>query len=187
MPPSFDEIKRLVAPFEGNLPHMYVDTKGFVTVGIGNMLPNAKAAQQLAFVNRTTKNSATEVEIATDFDNVAKQPKARAARWYRQFTALDLPDAQVNRLFQNRIDEFRGQLRRAYPKYDSYPNDAQLALLDMAFNLGVGAVKKKWPKLNEAIDKLDWAAASERCERPEANAIRNASVTALFKRAAGKP
>ncbi len=85
---------------------------------------------------------------------------------------------------ESRIEEFRGQLRRSYPKYDSYPDGAQLAMLDMAFNLGVGALKKKWPKLNEAIDKLDWAAAAERCERPDANAIRNVSVKALFKRAA---
>lgn len=184
MPPTFDEIKRLVAPFEGNIPHMYVDTKAFVTVGIGNMLPNTKAAQALAFVNRTTKNAATDREIAADFENVAKQPKAKAARWYRQFTTLDLPDVEINRLFQQRIEEFRGQLRRAYPKYDTYPDGAQLAMLDMAFNLGAGALKKKWPKLNEAIDKLDWAAASDRCERPDANAIRNAAVKALFKGAA---
>jgi GH24 family phage-related lysozyme (muramidase) len=57
-------------------------------------------------------------------------------------------------------------------------------MLDMAFNLGVGALKNKWPKLNAAIDKLDWAAAADQCERPEANAIRNAAVKALFKSAA---
>jgi hypothetical protein len=113
MPPTFDQIKGLIGPFEGNVPHMYVDTKGFVTVGIGNMLPNVKAAQALAFANRTTKNPATGAEIATDFETVAKQPKAKAARWYRQFTALDLPDVEINRLFQNRIQDFRGQLRRA--------------------------------------------------------------------------
>ncbi len=184
MPPTFDEIKRLLTPFEGNISYMYVDTKGFVTVGVGNMLPNARAAQALAFVNRATRNAATDREIATDFQKVAAQPKARPARWYRQFTTLDLPDVEINRLFQQRIEEFRGQLRRAYSKYDTYPDGAQLAMLDMAFNLGVGALKNKWPKLNEAIDKLDWAAASDRCERPEANAIRNAAVKALLKGAA---
>jgi hypothetical protein len=29
------------------------------------------------------------------------------------------------------------------------------------------------PKLNEAIDKLDWAAATERCERPDGGALRS--------------
>ena len=176
-----------MTPFEGNVSHMYVDTKGFVTVGIGNMLPNAKAAQALPFINRTTRNAGTAAEIATDFERVAKQPKAKAARYYRDFTALDLPEVQINVLFQKRIDEFRGQLRRAYPKYDSYPNGAQLALLDMAFNLGAGALKNKWPKLNQAIEKLDWAAAAENCVRPDANAIRNSSTVALFKGAAATP
>jgi GH24 family phage-related lysozyme (muramidase) len=184
MPPTFDQIKALIGPFEGSIPFMYVDTKGYVTVGIGNMLPNAGAAQQLAFVNRASGSTASAAEVATDFANVAKQPKAKAARWYEQFTALDLPDPEVDRLFQGRVEEFQTQLRREYPRYDSYPDGAQLALLDMAFNLGAGALKTKWPKLNQAIDSLDWGAAAGECERPEANPARNAAVKALFEGAA---
>jgi len=35
--------------FEGSVPWMYRDTVGKVTVGVGFMLPNAEAAQALAF------------------------------------------------------------------------------------------------------------------------------------------
>ena len=38
--------------FEGSIPFMYVDSTGNVTVGVGNMLPNAAAAQKLAFQRR---------------------------------------------------------------------------------------------------------------------------------------
>lgn len=185
MEPTFEEIKLLVVPFEGSISHMYVDTEGYVTVGIGNMVPNASAACRPAFLNRTTKNPATASEVKADFEEVSKQPKGNAARWYRPFTTLDLPDVQVNQLFRTRISEFRGQLRKAYPRYDTYPNSAQVAMLDMAFNLGTGALKKKWPKLNAAIEELDWAAAAENCVRPKANPVRNEVVSALFRRAAG--
>src|SRR5205807_514531 len=133
--------KLFVAPFEGNIPHMYVDTKGYVTVGIGNMLPNVTAARLLAFVNRTTKNAASADDISADYKAVSTQPKAKAARWYRQFTRLDLPDVAVNALFRARIDDFRKQLIKSYPRYESYPDAAQLAMLDMAFNLGTTALK----------------------------------------------
>lgn len=182
--PTFDEIKLFVAPFEGNISHMYLDTEGYVTVGIGNMLPNAAAAVLLRFTNRTTKNDATEAEIKADFESVAKQAKAQSALKYKEFTKLDMPDVEVNRLFQSRIAEFQKQLRKLYPKYDEYPASAQLAMLDMAFNMGAGGLKTKWPKLNKSIDALSWADAAEQCERPGANAVRNSGTKALFMQAA---
>jgi GH24 family phage-related lysozyme (muramidase) len=185
MAPAFDEIKLLTGPFEGNISHMYVDTIGYVTVGIGNMLPDVTAAQRLAFVNRTTKNAATAAEISVDFATVSKQPKGKAARWYRPFTNLDLPDVEVNRLFQKRVQEFQVQLGKVYPRYDSYPDPAQLAMLDMAFNLGTSALKNKWPKLNEAIEKQDWKTAADQSNRPDASAVRNAATKALFLKASG--
>lgn len=182
--PTFDEIKGFIAPSEGNISHMYVDTKGYVTVGIGNMVPDAKAATALAFVNRTTNNPATSAEITAEFDGVAKQPKGKIARHYRQFTSLDLSDVEVNQLFQKRIEGFQKQLKTSYSKYDSYPSAVQLALLDMAFQLGAYGLKNKWPKLNGAIDSEDWAVAATNCMRPDANAIRNDGTRALFERAA---
>lgn len=183
MAPTFDEIKLFIAPFEGNISHMYLDTEGYVTVGIGNMLPTADAACALSFVNRTTKNAATKVEITADFQSVSKQAKAMRAGSYRQFTKLDMPNGEIDRLFRRRVDEFQGQLRRHYPKYDAFPSSAQLAILDMAFNLGSAALKKKWPKLNEAIDKEDWTAAAQNCTRPGANAVRNTGTVGLFEKA----
>ena len=182
--PTFEEIKLFVAPFEGNISHMYLDSEGYVTVGIGNMLPNAAEAVLLRFRTRTTKNRATEAEIKADFESVAKQAKARSAPKYKEFTRLDLPDLEVNLLFQSRIADFQNQLRRLYPKYDEYPAAAQLAILDMAFNMGAGGLKTKWPKLNKAIDGRNWADAAAQCERPGANAVRNSGTKALFMKAA---
>ena len=71
MAPTFEEIKLFVAPFEGNIPNMYVDTEGYVTVGIGNMLPDVRAARLLGFVNRTTKNAASADEKSADFSAVS--------------------------------------------------------------------------------------------------------------------
>ena len=176
----------MLVPYEGNIEHMYLDRKGLVTVGIGNYLPSANAAQKLGFVSRTTKNRATANEISTDFENVKKQKTGLRARGYKEFTTLDLPNMAINELFRRRVDEFLGQLRKAYPKFDDYPTAAQLAMLDMAFNLGTGGLKNTWPKLNAAIDAQDWAEVAKNCTRPDAQATRNAGTIANFQKAADK-
>lgn len=182
MPPTFEEIKALISPSEGNIPHMYLDTVGKVTVGIGNMLATVAAACALPFINRNTRSRATNVEITADFRSVAGQAWPRLARSYRAFTALDLPDVQINQLFRDRVEGFQQELREQYPTYDSYPNSVQLAMLDMAFNLGTAGLKNTWPNLNKAIDGEDWATAAIECNRPQGNAVRNEAVKALFKK-----
>jgi GH24 family phage-related lysozyme (muramidase) len=184
MPPTFDAIKQLIAPSEGSKSFMYLDTKGLVTVGIGNMLPSAAAACALAFVDRATQARASSAAIEADYQAVSQQSKAKVANFYRQFTKLDLPDAEIDRLFAQRVAGFQNELRSKYAAYDTFPDSAQLAMLDMAFNLGTFALKNKWPKLNAAIDSGDWSAAATECIRPEANAARNAATVALFQQAA---
>jgi GH24 family phage-related lysozyme (muramidase) len=176
----------LLEPSEGNVSHMYLDTKGLVTVGIGNMLPSAAAAQALPFVSRTTGNQATAAEIAADFASVEAQPDSKNASYYRQFTKLDLPNVNIDSLFRSRIDEFVKQLKSAYPEFDSFPSEAKLALLDLAFNMGIGRLKSaaEWPKLNAAIAKRDWSTAAAECNRPQANGRRNAETKAAFTAAA---
>ena len=40
---------------EGSINHMYLDTVGKVTVGVGNMLPSIESAQALPFVLENPK------------------------------------------------------------------------------------------------------------------------------------
>ncbi|MES1204579.1 MAG: hypothetical protein ABUS79_01455 [Pseudomonadota bacterium] len=184
MPPTFEEIKMLISPSEGNISHMYLDTVGRVTVGIGNMLPTDAAARALPFTNRISRNNATAAEISADFRTISAQPWPRVARFYRASTALDLPDVQINLLFRQRIEGFQQELRDSYPDYDTYPDPVQLAMLDMAFNLGTAGLKRTWPRLNRAIDSEDWAQAALECNRPQGNASRNTAVKELFEKGA---
>ena len=181
---SLDEIKQHMVPYEGCVPHMYLDTVGKVTVAIGNLLPNVASAKALAFVLRATGAAASPAEIAGDFDAVSKQPKGLFYGKYKEHTRLDLPAGEIDALFKRRVATFEQELRGYYPKYDAFPDKAKLAMLDMAFNLGSTGLKKSWPNLNKAIDALDWAAAAVHCIRPQAQARRNAGTVALFEAAA---
>jgi GH24 family phage-related lysozyme (muramidase) len=181
---THDEIKSHIVPHEGVVSHMYLDTVGKVTVGVGNMLPTAAAAAALAFVDRTTRAPATDAQIRADFDAVSLQPRAQQARHYKQHTRLDLPDEAIWTLLAARVDGFEQQLIGYFPQFPSFPGSAQLALLDMAFNLGGPALNTRWPSLKRAVLAQDWRAAQQECERSTSTLARNTATRMLFQRAA---
>ncbi len=184
--PTWDDFKRVLKSHEGTIPHMYLDTVGAVTVGVGNMMPTAAQAQALGFVNRSTGKKATADEIKTDFDEVNKQTKGKLASKYKVNTKLDLPDADINALLDTRIAGFKSELKGKFPDFDLYPARVQYALLDMAFNLGTVGVTK-FTHFTAAI-KLNtpegWLKAAKESNRPQVSAERNTAVKQWLEDAA---
>jgi GH24 family phage-related lysozyme (muramidase) len=183
MPLTIDRIKVHMLPYEGYVAHMYLCKAGRVTVGIGNMLSSVTAAQALAFVDRTTKNKATAEAIKADYENVAKQTAGLPHAKYRPHTKLDMLDVDINQLFKRRVGGFETDLRDLYAEYDLFPEDVQLALLDMVFNLGKGGLKK-FVNFGKAIEAKDWAKAAENSNRVTSTADRNGATKLLLEAAA---
>jgi len=178
--------------FEGSIPFMYVDTTGNVTVGVGNLLANAAAAQNLTFQRRpdpaaappvAVARPATAAEILADFNNVARQMPGQAAGFYRQFTKLDMPETAIDGLLQTRVTELLKGLTAAFPDFNGYPDAACAALFDMAFNLGLTKLTGDFPKFCAAVKKKDWATASAQCHRNGIGPSRNAWTKAQFDQA----
>lgn len=178
--------------FEGVYPYMYLDTTGNVTVGIGNLLASAAAAQKLAFVVRPDPHAsppiftrpATVDEITADFDNVDSQIPGRIAGYYKQFTKLDLPGTVIDSLLSNRVQEFTTALCAVFPGFNSYPAEACAAIFDMAFNLGLGKLTSQFPIFCKAVKGTDWATAALQCRRIGINDARNEWTKAQFEKAA---
>jgi len=177
--------------FEGSVPYMYVDTAANVTVGVGNLLASVESALELAFVVRPTDGSdpaqapaATPDQIAADFNNVIAQPKGHDYPYYEPYTALVLPEPAVQALLLNRVQGFKAQLTRAFPEFDSYPDQACAALFDMAFNLGLEGLLGKFPHFTQAVRNQDWTTAAAQCTRGGIQASRNAWTAAQFQQAA---
>lgn len=169
---------------EGCVTHMYLDSVGKVTVGVGNMLPDAASAAKLNFVVRATRAKATPEQVQADFNAVSGQPRGYRANWYKQHTALDFPVMEADRLLDRRIAEFRLQVRGRFRQFDSYPTSAQMAILDMAFNLGTNGLWTKFPNLRRAIEAREWETAAKESSRRGVPAARNALVRKWFEQAA---
>ena len=172
---TWADFKKDLKASEGEITHMYLDSEGVVTVGVGNALSSAAEAQKLGFVNRATQKTATKEEIKSDYDAVKKQSKGSKASAYKQHTKLDLPTADIDTLLDTRIEGFKTSLKLKFPSFGTYPLTVQFALLDMAFNLGITGLLTKFPSFTKAIKAEDWEKAGKESNRPQLSAQRNAT------------
>lgn len=169
---------------EGCLSHMYLDTRGYVTVGVGHMMPSVKSAKKLKFILRSSGKLATPDQISDDFTNVKNAEPGRIASSYKPLTKLDLPDSEVDIILDKQIDEFESALKNHFSNYYRFPHSAQHALLDMAFNLGAQGLLKKFPKLIANAEKENWDECANECRRVGIGDSRNESTKKLFSQAA---
>ena len=165
--------------FEGTVPHLYADTVGKVTVGVGTMLASVAEAQALGFVVRKTGKPATAAEIADDYASVQKQyrttPNKNATSYQ---TALDLPQSEIDRVLKVRAERSAHQLAARYAGWDKYPAKVKRALIDLRYNMNDNL--NKFVTFQTAIEKAaqtnaaaDWQAAAAASRRPQVSGTRN--------------
>jgi GH24 family phage-related lysozyme (muramidase) len=172
-------LKENIERYEGRVPHLYLDSRGFVTVGVGHLLSSVENAKALDFVTMTGE-LATENMIAEEYQVVSTREANRVASYYQSFTQLRLSDSAIDQLTVKHIDSFYGELKIIYSEFDSFPSDIKLALFDLIFNLGMTSLRKKWPKFNGCIASKDWVAAADNCRRKGIADERNEYVKALL-------
>jgi GH24 family phage-related lysozyme (muramidase) len=150
---------------------MYRDTVGKVTVGVGLMLPDAKAAQALPFV--LGSRAATPEEIAAEYARVDAMTLGRASSFYKVPTSLELTQQTIDARLSSVLAGFESDLRNEFRHYDMLPDGVKMALLDMIYNLGPAGLFKGFPHLIAAIQTGAWAQAAEHCMRRGPSAARN--------------
>lgn len=163
---------------------MYLDTRGFVTVAVGQLLATVEDAQELAFVHRETGAPAAAAEIAQDYHSVKQQPAGKTASFYEPFTILDLPEHEIDGLLNQRIEDFEAGLRADFPDFGGYPEAARLGLMDMVFNLGNDGLVNKFPTFTQAARTHNWTICARECHRRGISDERNEMTAKLFEEAA---
>ena len=174
--------------FEGYLPYMYLDIKGLVTTGMGNLIDPIGAALALPW-KRPDGSLATQDEIRAAWNKVKARidlaPKYGTA--FAGLTTLRLDKDGIEQLIARKLRENETYLRKRFPAYERWPADAQLGLHSMAWAMGPGfhfpafdaAVNREPPDFDAA------AAASHMNEAGNAGLIpRNRANVRLFTNAA---
>ena len=170
--------------FEGIVPWMYLDTRGFVTVGVGEMLGSAARAQTLAFLDPSGQPS-TEDAVLDEFNRVSSLAPGKIAAFYRSPASPVLPQATIDVLLMNHLNSFDEQLAGRFPAYASFPDTAKLGLLDMIYNLGASGLFSGFPGFMASVDRQDWLGAAANCHRDGPSQARNDWTRQQFLAAAG--
>ena len=176
---------------EGRVTHMYLDTRGYVTVGVGHMIPDENQAATLAFIHRGTGQVAAADDIRKEYNALKKRPYGRrySASTFQPYTLLELSDSTIDQLTRKHIQSFTGELQTIYGNaaFSAMPDKVKLALYDMIFNLGMPNLKNGYPNFNRHIRNGDWAAAARESRRGGISDERNLYVRNLLNQAAGRP
>jgi hypothetical protein len=148
--------------FEGRVTHMYLDVKGLVTVGIGNLIDPVDLALALPFVHKQDESPATQDEIRAEWESLkADKDELAKAGWTActPRTQLKLTDQDLDALVLSKAAQFEATLRSTTPEFasfDSWPADAQLGVLSMAWAMGP-AFGNGWPNFRAAVATGDAA------------------------------
>jgi hypothetical protein len=183
--------------FEGRVPYMYLDIKGLVTVGVGNLIDPVEVAQALPFrfKNKPGINApgspATADQIAVEWQTIKNDPTL-ATKGYKAcepIITLELSDDAIDSLILDRLMHNESFLKRQpwFQGFDTWPADAQLALLSMAWAMGP-AGPGAFPNFRVACQNLDFSKAAAECKMNEVGnpglIPRNQANFTLFSNAA---
>jgi GH24 family phage-related lysozyme (muramidase) len=127
------DLRDQLAQEEGDRQHVYVDTAGHPSVGIGFNLDRSDARSQLA-------------SVGADYDAV------RAG-------TQDLTQGQIDQLFQHDVSTAVSTAQNYYSGFDQLDPTRQRVLTDMAFNLGPTRLAG-FQNLHTALVNGDWNAAA---------------------------
>ena len=92
--------------------------------------------------------------------------KSARAGYYKHATDLVLPEGCATDLATARLEkEFLPGLRRLFPGFDTYPQPAQRALVDMIYTLGEKGLARKFPTVVDACRAGRFDEAANHCHR----------------------
>lgn len=174
---------------------MYLDNLGLVTTAIGNLVdattgnPSAPWTPALAlpWKHGPTGAPAFPNEIIDAWKAVkARQDLKDLGGGNSQFSALTdlrLSEKDIDDLFAKTRDNSIATLKaNGFPNIDSFPADAQMGLLSMAWALGA-AFSKGFPKFTAAVDSGNWLTAALESHISNGTISRNAANALMFTNA----
>src|SRR5690554_2588275 len=188
------EVIKNTEKHEGRVPHLYLDTRGFVTVGIGHLIPNKSAMASVPLYKKGANNVLVLASLAekhAEDDTIKKQPYGKyLASYYKPYTTLVMKDHDIVIQKEKHIASFYRELVGYYntkngfsTHFDAMPFEVQQALLDMSFNLGITRLKNQYINMNAHIKKEKWGDAALQSNRIGIQAQRNLYIKNLFLKA----
>lgn len=169
-----DDLRR----WEGTYRWLYLDKKGLVTTGIGNLVRDLQAAQRLPWF--ISGRAASADEIRDDYQAVRACTIGLTADAFETKTRCRMTVRAAVELAERRLEhEFLPGLRLYTRGFEQLPQQARRALVDRAYCLGLTGLRE-FEHLQAAVETHDWATAARECHIDGGRESRNAWAAALF-------
>lgn len=166
--------------FEEVVPHMYLDSKANVTIGVGFMLPSADAATEFAL--KTANGVASAEQKRQEWTTVHGAEHGHLATWYASLTSLTLEKPEIDRLLSDKLATFETEVAGIFADWATYPEPAREALIDMIYNLGRPGLMK-YGRLIAAVRAREFGLAAGESHRDGISEDRNIEIRNLLLRA----
>ena len=164
----YESVRNAILTFnrelEGATNWMYLDRKGLVTVGHGNLIDPVRLALKLPFTVGKGGPLATADQITFEWRTMKlnRHLAQAGAIVAKRLSKLWLSDDAVQALDLVTISANEKTIREFVPAFPGWPADAQLAVHSMSWAMGP-AFFKEFPKFLHACLIQDWATAATEC------------------------
>lgn len=124
--------------FEGYIHSFYLDVKGLVTTGVGNLIDTPEEARKLPWKHPDGR-LASGSEITAAWHAVKAAQPALHWKLYEHLTDLRLTDSDIDALVIGKLASNADYIKlHHFPGWDDFPADAQLGIMSMAWACGPG-------------------------------------------------
>lgn len=148
-----------IAEHESDIEHMYLDSNGFLTVGIGKNIHRYSDDELAKLPFTINGRAATRDEILQEAKRVKNMPKNHNASYYK--SDIRIQDKEFRR--QSALDHIRQDrkaLRNIFPEFDKYSVNLQKGLHDMIYTLGATRFKTKFNNFINGVRNWDFVTAA---------------------------
>jgi hypothetical protein len=176
---SYEEYEGFSRPMEGRVNGMYCDILGLITCAVGNLIDTRTAGTYpTALVEAIRWTLADGSRAPLDVVRAdwwkLKQNAAHYAKLHWKYalaaTKCRLTEEEIDRIVKERLAINEAETRKAFPDWDTFPADAQLAVMSMCWAVGTGW-PQKFPRFAALVEAQDWqrAAAFDDPKNPKGN------------------
>jgi hypothetical protein len=181
-------IRRFLSLYEGELREMYIDNRGLVTTGVGNLLQTPEEANRYKW-EIPGGGPASAPDVAAEYQRVSSpDTKIKIPNWavmgggnfinaakQLKIVTLQLTTDSYAKIFNDKLTGLESTMKGTpgFEEYEKYPADAQLGVLSLIWANGAGAenwgprkedlrLHKTWPNFTNACKRRAWSEIADR-------------------------
>lgn len=178
-----DDLKEKMAEHEGVKSGPYVDSNGYLTIGVGNNVNKLNNFLALNLTNTKTGEKLTDSEKRDMHSQMLSEMSNKTFN-AEKYSYVQIPRNEMYEKFDAQLNQSYKELERKFSDFNTLPVPVKQALLDMQFNIGDAGFQRTsnviggrtytgWPKLFDAIKNQDWATAARESNRKDVQSSRN--------------